>query len=40
MCTDGRILTFSHRTAMLFLRDGTPDNDEAGCDSMISTRRK
>jgi hypothetical protein len=40
MCADGRILTFNNRTPMLFLRDGTPDNDAAGCDSVISTRRK
>ena len=40
MCTDGRISVVNNRKWLLFFRDGTPDNDEAGCDTMISTRRK
>jgi hypothetical protein len=40
MCTDGRISGVINRKWLLFSRDGTPDNDEAGCDTMISSRRK
>jgi hypothetical protein len=40
MCFDGRIIGFRERTAKLFSHDGTPvDNDEAGCDSLITSRR-
>jgi len=40
MCTDGRISAVMNRKWLLFFRDGTPDDDEAGCDTMISSRRK
>jgi hypothetical protein len=40
MCTDGRVVGPVNRKWTLFSRDGIPESDEAGCDSMISTRRK
>jgi WG containing repeat len=40
LCDDGRILGRVGQTWQMFLRDGTPLDDEQICDSLISTRQK
>ena len=39
MCEDGRIIGFADKKWHLFSRSGAPENDDAGCDSMITIRR-